>query len=287
MSNADAFVRAFDESGDYAQHQIEAAKQLALEEIDDLLRSSENRDRQLWGELDVDMGATLGDYEEEDDRDLDWMLGFAAMGAAASTQFAMDNADELILFPIAYRHQLLIGYDMSTGDLMAAGRRGGVGLQVESVTEFRKLEAQYLNDLATLRSMDPVELYRQLREYNAIPPIEKATAKALGFVERMSGFAARTPQFLEAASGLVDHLAGRGLMAQTRRAIERIDTQIQSLGDLSKLFVWMCEGGRRTCGYCLSRAGEVKTLRQWTDEGMPGADVCIAGDLCKCGLWAV
>lgn len=286
MSQVDSYVRAFDESVDYATSHANEIKQTALEDIDDLLRERDRRDVALWSELDVDAGATVEDYETDDDRDLDWILGLAAMGAAALTQFVTHNARFLIVEPVAYMEQVLDPFDMDRDAMIAAGRRGAVGT-AKTATRFQALEARYMERLEYIAAMDPVDLYRTLRGFGGLPAIEKTTADAMGYASRLTNYAAGSPQFRGAASDLVNGLGGRALKAQTRRAIERIHTEREARGNRFQLLVWLCEGGKATCDFCLDRGGEIATYEQWITDGLPGADVCAGLDLCNCRLAAV
>jgi hypothetical protein len=281
----DNYVRAFDEAGDYALDQAVRMKQDALEEIDELLRNDELRDADLWDELNVPASITLEQYEDEEDRDLDWMLGFGGMGAAAVTQFVLQNAELLIFKPVAYRMQLMEPFeDLSQTQMVAAGKRGTIGFDAKIITEFQKLSARFLDTMERFREMDPVDLFRSLRSMGALPSIEKTTADAIGYVSRMTNYAAGSPQFKEAVTNLIDSLSSRAVMGQSRRAIERIYTDRAVGGDRSRLMVWICEGGKNTCEYCRARSGEIMTYEQWIRDGLPGADVCKGGDLCRCGL---
>jgi hypothetical protein len=284
----DNYVRAFDEAGDYALDQAVRLKQDALEDIDELLRHEDFRDADLWDELNVPASITLEQYEDEEDRDLDWMLGLGGAAAAAVTQFTIQNAEPLIFKPVAYRMQLMEPFeDLSQAQMVASGKRGTVGFDVQAVTEFQKVSARFLDTMERFREMEPVDLFRSLRSIGALPAIEKTTADAIGYVSRMTNYAAGSPQFKAAVNNLIDSLSSRAVMGQSRRAIERIYTERVVGGDRSRLMVWICEGAKNTCVYCRGNAGEIKTYAQWVIDGLPGADVCAGGDLCKCGLDAV
>jgi hypothetical protein len=281
----DNYVRAFDEAGDYALDQAVRLKQNALEDIDELLRHEDFRNDDLWDELNVPASITLEQYEDEEDRDLDWMLGLGGAAAAAVTQFTLQNAEPLIFKPVAYRMQVMEPFeDLSQAQMVSAGKRGTVGFDIKAVTEFQKVSARFLDTMERFREMDPVDLFRSLRSMGALPAIEKTTADAIGYVSRMTNYAAGSPQFKEAVTNLIDSLSSRAVMGQSRRAIERIYTDRAVGGDRSRLMVWICEGGINTCEYCRARSGEIMTYEQWIRDGLPGADVCKGGDLCRCGL---
>jgi hypothetical protein len=281
----DSYVRAFDEAGDYALDQAVRLKQAELEDIDELLRNSEMRDAELWEEIEVADETTIQEYEVDEDRDLDWIMGFGGMGAAAVTQFVLQNAEPLIFKPVAYRIQVMEPFeDLSQTQMVAAGKRGTIGFNVQAVTQFQKLSARFLDTMERFRAMEPVDLYRSLRSMGALPAIEKTTADAIGYVSRMTNYAAGSQQFKAAVNNLIDSLSSRAVIGQSRRAIERIYTERAVGGDSSRLMVWICEGAKNTCEYCRARSGEIKTYEQWVVDGLPGADVCAGQDLCKCGL---
>jgi hypothetical protein len=285
-SKVDDYVKASDEANDYATVRIDEHKQPAAEDIDDLFRSTDRRDPELWSELDADAETTVDDYEQEEDRDLGWMLGMSTMSAASLTQYTMDNAESLILEPVAYREQVLSGFALTQAELVAAGKRGTVGFADELVKSFQPLQAKYIDDLGFLARMDPVDLYRTLRRFEALPSMETVTADAMGYVSRMTSYPAGSPQWKAAVSDLIDHNSGRALKSQSRTAIRQIYIEREAEGDDQTLMVWMGEGGKNTCGFCLDNFGVIKTLAQWSVDGMPGADVCAGGDLCKCALAA-
>ena len=62
-------------------------------------------------------------------------------------------------------------------------------------------------------------------------------------------------------------------------AVVEIPREIESLAKLQKPH-------KNTCDFCLDRFGVVQRMSQWIQDGLPGADVCAGGDLCKCGLVA-
>lgn len=287
MSKVDQFVRAFDEAGDFADARIQKYNQIALEDIDELMRNPDRRDRKLWKALDVSRTLTVERYEREKNRDLDWILGFGAMASAASTQFILEYSPEIIFEPEAYATQKLDRFDMDRTELIAAGKREAVGSASAPVTRFEELQRKYLSRFESISKLEPVDLFRTLQRMKALPAIEKVTADAIGYVSRMTNYGRGTVQFKEAVSNLVDHVSTRVIKGQARRAVERLHTAREIDGNDNQLLVWVGEGGKNTCDYCVDRFGEIRTYAQWLTEGMPGADVCRGGDLCKCGLAAV
>jgi len=281
----DAYVKATDEAADFVTHQLAKIYPQALEDIDDLFRSVDNRDPELWDELDVDSEITVDEYEVEEDRDLDWILGMAGISAASLTQFTIDNAETLIFEPVAYKEQLLEPFKLTEKQLISAGKRGAVAT-ADVVTEFVTIKKRFLTDLNVLRKLDTVELYRTLVRYDAMIPMDKLMADAAGYVSRMTAYRAGSTQWKEAVSNLVDFNSKRALTGMTRRSVERIHSYREADGVGSVKMVWIGEGGKNTCGFCLDNYGVVKTYDQWTQDGMPGADICAGGDLCKCGLAA-
>jgi len=287
MGQVDEYVRAFDEAGDFADARIRKYEQIALEDIDELMRNPDRRDRKLWKSLDVSRTLTAERYEREKNRDLDWILGFGAMASAASTQFVLEYSSEIIFEPEAYAAQKLDRFNLDRAELISAGKRGGGGSAAVPVTRFEDIQKKYLMRFESISKLDPADLFRTLQRMRALPAIEKITADAVGYISRMTNYGRGTLQFKEAVSELVNHMSTRALKGQARRAVERLHTAREVDGNDNQLLVWVGEGGKNTCDYCVDRFGEIRTYAQWMTEGMPGADVCRGGDLCKCGLAAV
>jgi len=289
-NSVDAYVRAVDEANDYTTSQIDGIYQQALEDIDELFINVENRESDIWEAHNADPELTIDEFEdvENSDRDLDWGIGLAAMSAAALVQFTVDNADDLIFKPIAYREQLLDGFSLAPSELVSAGRRGTVGALSADVTEFKAIQARYLDDLSVISRLDPAELYRTLREYEALQSADVLTQNAMGYVSRMTSYRPGSPQWKEEVAKLVDRNSSRALKGMTRRSVERIHTlrEVESTGEADPLLVWIGEGGANTCQFCLDRFGVIQRYSEWIRDGLPGADVCKGGDLCKCGLTA-
>jgi len=280
------FLRASDNALDYANHLVEGLEQKAHEDIDDLVRETDNRDDEFWDEVGVDTDTVLQDFDsaERSERDLDWSLGLAGMAAAAGYQFVLDNRDATIINSVAYREQVLSPFELTRNQLIAAGKRG---FEFDNDPTFRKLRAEFLDELSFLKEIPNKELYNVLVEAEALRPIEKAIADAHGYVARMTNYPPGSPQFKEAVADLVNYESTRGLKAANRRAVENIYTARQVGGDVNQLLVWIVEGGKSTCEFCLARAGQVETYLTWIEIGLPGAEVCLGGDLCRCGLASI
>jgi hypothetical protein len=283
----DAYVKATDEASDFVTHQLATIYPQALEDIDDLFRSVDSRDPELWEELEVDAETTVDDYEIAEDRDLAWILGMSGMSAASVTQFTLDNAEHLLWEPLAYKEQLLEPFDLTEKQLIAAGKRGAVKYADDAVTEFKVIQQRFLDDLNVLRQLDTVDLYRTLVQIDAVVPMDKLMADAAGYVSRMTSYRPGSTQWKEAVADLVDYNSKRALTSMTRRSVERIYSYREADGVGSTRMVWVGEGGKNTCLFCVDMFGVVKTYDQWIVDGMPGADVCAGGDLCKCGLAAL
>lgn len=280
------FLRASDNALDYANSLIEGLDQKAHEDIDHLMRETTDRDEEFWAEVGVDADTVLSDFDDEPilERDLNWSLGLAGMAAASGYQFFLDNRDDTIINPVAYREQVLSPFDLTREQLIAAGKRG---FEFENDPIYQKLRAEFLDDLAFMKDVPDKELYNLLLEFDAIRPIDQAIADAHGYVARMTNFPPGSPQFKEAVSDLVNYESTRALKGANRRAIENIYTARQVGGDVNKLMVWIVEGGKNTCSACRPRAGQVETYLRWLELGTPGSQVCLGGDACRCGLAAI
>lgn len=285
-SDVERFIIASDNASDYADHLIEGLEQAANEDIDDLYRRVEPRDLEFWETVEVNTEAVISDFDAvpRNERDLDWTLGLSGMSAAALYQFFLDNREDTIIKPTAYREQLLSGFNLSRAELVQAGKRG---FEVAGEATFKRLQASFVNELAFMRNMSDAELYQFLVENGAMRPIDDAIASAQGYVSRMTTHAPGSPQFKEEVANLISRDSSRALKGMNRRAVENIYTARQVGGDVDRLMVWIVEGGKNICDYCAQRAGVVLTYLEWVEQGLPGSDVCRGGDACRCGLAAV
>jgi hypothetical protein len=277
------YIQASDNAADYADSLILGLEQKALEDIDDLYQSNANRDDELWEAYGVDTELTLDDYDEEETRGIDWALGLAGISAAAQSQFFLDNREETIIKPTAYREQVLGGFALTRAQLVSAGKRG---FEVVGVAEFEVLRADTLSKFDFMYDLSNTELYERLLNYGAMRPAEQAIASAQGYVARMTNYRPGSPQFKEEVANLISTSSKRGLKSMNRRAVSRLHTLGQVGGDTKKLLVWIGEGGKHTCDYCFALFGDVDTYENWLSRGEPGADVCKGGDLCQCQLVA-
>jgi len=276
-----AYVEASDNASDFADTRIDALEQKAREDIDDLYRNETNRDVELWEAFEVDPELVLNDYDAEEIRGLDWSLGLAGISAAAGAQFFLDNREETIIKPAAYREQALAGFALTRTQLVRAGKRG---FELEAVSRYAQLRAEYLEKFAFMREVSNAELYEVLHSYGAIQSTEQAIVGAQKYVSRLTAYKPGSPQFKEEVSKLIDVSSKRGLREANRRAIAQINTVQQIGGDVKKPLVWIVEGGPNTCSYCASNAGEVDTYEGWEARGLPGAETCLGGDSCRCML---
>ena len=193
MANADDYIRASDSANDFADAEIEKLEQPALEEIDYLMTNPDGRDAEFWDSLGVDEELTLDDYDavDDDDRDLDWVLGMAGLSAAATTQFFLDSRDKTIIRPLAYREQEVGELIITRTELLRAARRG---FDIEGTATFAKLQKQFIDELGFIKQLDNRELYTLLQEAGAIQPIDKMIASNAGYVSRMTNYRPGSPQ---------------------------------------------------------------------------------------------
>jgi hypothetical protein len=285
MATAEEYIRAVDNAADYADDQVESVQQRALEEIDARFRG-ENRDVELWQAMGVDSALTIQDYNEaeRDDRDLDWSLGVAGIAAASTVDFWLVDRETLLIRPAAYQEQVVSALEISGDELIKAGKRG---FEVLSESKYQKLRSDVLKQFNFLKKMESVELYRTLVETGAMRAPDKLVNDAMGYVSRMTSLRPGSPQYLEQVNNLISQSSKRGLKSMTRRSVQQLYTESEMGGDVNRPMVWIVEGSKNTCGYCLDRAGIVRPYSEWLIDGLPGADVCMGGDLCNCFLAAV
>ena len=280
------FIVASDNATEYSDYLVEQLEQERLEEIDNLMSRDDNRDDDLWVALGVSATLTVQDYENEpeQERDLDWVLGLAGLAAASQTQFFLDAREDTLIKPLAYRAQLMDGFELSAAELTTAGKRG-----VEYVSEsaFRSIQAKWYNDFSFMRELDNRTLYDALREANALKSFDQHVADSMQYVSRMTNYKPNSPQFVNAVNDLIDKDSKRAIQTMNRRSVERIYTARQIDGDMSTRMAWIVEGGSNTCSECYARAGQILTYAEWESEGLPGEEVCLGGGRCRCHLHAV
>jgi len=280
----ESYIKAHDNANDYADDLIAKLEPKALVDIDGLMRGDDARDEELWTELGINSELSIADYEVDprEDRDLEWTLGLAGLSAASSTQFFLDNREETIIKPVAYREQVLSGFVLTQAQLVQAGKRS---VTIVSEARYVALQSRFIDELSFLREMRSVELYETLLDYGAMRPADQLIADQVGYVSRMTRYQPGSTQFKEEVSRLIDRNSTRVLKGQNRRAVEGVSAFREADGDLDTLMVWIVEGGKGTCDYCLDMAGTVATYREFLDEiGTPGSDICKGGDLCRCHL---
>jgi hypothetical protein len=279
------YLEANDNADDYAESLLDDLEQKRLEDIDDLYNNTDDRDLELWAYFGLeDPDQIVVEYEavESDDRDLDWVIGLAGLATAASIQFFLDNREETLIKPLAYREQALDPFQMSYSELVLAGKRK---TEIEAVMRFQALQAKYLEEVSFLRGMGNRELYDALREYGALRPFEQSVSRATGYVSRMTTYRPGSPEFKAAVNQLIDADSKRAVTGMNRRSVERIYTYREADGDLNTLMVWIGEPGPHNCQFCPSFFGETDTYGNWIERGLPG-DVCEGLDYCKCHLAA-
>jgi len=282
---AEEYIKKADSADDYLEKQAEDLEQKALEDID-ALYNGEYRDVELWDETGVPDEITVGDYEEveTDDRDIEWIIGLAGISAASGLQFFLDNRNDLLTKPLAYKEQFLGDAVITKSELLKAGKRG---FDVDGIASFAKIKKRYLDEFAWVNEMSSVDLYNTLVNNGAMRSIDKLIADSSGYVARMTNYKPGSTQFRAEVAKLISRDSTRGLKSMSRRAVQQIFTEREANGNPEQNMIWMVEGGKNTCGYCLDRAGLIKPYMVWIVEGLPGADVCAGGDLCNCFLAAI
>ncbi len=280
------FIVASDNATEYSDDQVEKLAQQRLEDIDNLMNSDEDRDEELWDEIGVDSELVVKDYEkvEEDERDLEWALGLAGIAVASQTQFFLDNREQTLFKPLAYREQLMHGFNLTPAQMKLAGKRG---VEYISDTKFKSLQAKWLNQTSFLKEMSNTELYNALVEAGAMRPSSQMITDSMQYVSRLTSYKPGSPQFKAALNDLIAKDSKRAVVSMNRRSVERIYTARQIDGDDSTRMAWIVEGGPNTCSECIVRAGQILTYAQWESAGLPGEEVCLGGGRCRCHLEAV
>lgn len=280
------FVAASDNANEYADDRRKKIKPQALEDIDALLSSVEDRDDEFWESVGVDSELTVSDFDSVpiNDRNIDWSLDFSGIVAAAGLQFFLDNREELILKPAAYRMQVVEPFNLTREQLQRAGRREILRIPLEG---YKALQARYMNEFQALRAMKNAELFTELQSIGALQPFDKYVADSMGYVSRMTTHPPGSPQFKEAVADLVNLQSDSAQMSMNRRSVEALSVERQTSGELNMFLCWVLDPSSKHCDYCPARAGEIRTYAEWIETGLPGADVCRGGDRCNCHLVAV
>jgi hypothetical protein len=280
------FVAWSDNAGEYADEQIVNLKQTALEDIDDLMNSPENRDVDLWGSFEVDEDLVVSDYEDAEPktRDLNWVMGLGALAAASGIQFFLDNRDTTIIRPAAYRVQVMEPFSLNRRQLVTAGRRDVLRV---SISRYQELQERVVREFNFLKNMNNSVLYSELQKIGALQSFDKYTADAVGYVSRMTNHPPGSPQFKEAVADLVNMESTGAQQRMNRRSIEALSVDRQTDGNENALMCWVLDPTSNHCPYCPANAGEVMTLAQWREVGLPGSDTCKGGDRCNCHLYAI
>lgn len=285
--SVEEYIATSDNANDYGEAQLAKLEQPGREDIDNLMNDSLGRDVELWEEgFGVDSELIVADYDDilPDERNLDWSTGMAGISGAATAQFFLDNSDKTIVNPVAYRMQTVGVLSVSRDVLITAGKRG---VEIVTQAKFAALQATYVERLAPLRGISNLELYFELVETNAMRSFDKILSDQIGYVARMTNLRPGSTEFKEEVAKLVDVNSRRAVKGMSRRAVERVYLDQDVGGDFSRQMAWIVEGGQGTCERCLDRAGAVKRYSQWIVDGLPGASVCLGGDLCNCHLAAI
>ena len=277
------YIRKNDNAADYSTSQVESVYNDALEDIDDLIHKVEGRDVELWDHLEIDAETVVADFEAEprDDRGLDWVLGFSGVAAASTLQFFLDKRQALIIKPSAYRAQVVGSLELTKEQLIIAGSRK---TPFVSDAKYQQLQAKFLKRFENLNRLQNKELYDLLVSVKGLRPIDSQIMDATSYVSRMTTYQQGSPQFNAAVADLVDTQSKRGLTSMNRRSVEGLSVFEQTGGNLETLMVWILDAGAKHCNFCPPRAGEVMSLAEWEQDGLPGADVCAGGDRCRCHL---
>jgi len=276
------FVAASDAADEYAEELIASLEQQSLEDIDDLINHTDNRDFELWEELGLDPNLVVEDYEQENERDLDWSLGLAGIFAAASLQFFLDNRQKTIIEPVLSRIDATDGYKIEAEKLKIASKReSDVGAQ--KIKKSKVIPKRHSRTLSNLSNLSNLELYNELVDIGALSKFDTIVSNAVGSTSRMIAFPAGSPQFKEALSNTIS-ANSRNLKSQNRRSVEAICVAMLIYGRSGQLMMWLIERDSNTCIFCRGNSNKIKTYAKWRLDGLPGAEVCLGGDLCRCHL---
>lgn len=273
-----AYISDNDKTNDYTSHLSKLAYNTALEDIDDLMHTPENRDIELWTELEVNLEDTVADFEnvEEENRNLEWSTGLAAIAAASTLQFVLSRRD----FSKAadYKVSLMSKHNLTSTQLVSAGKR------LVTADDYDKVYTRINRTYPNLRGVSDTELYRELRSIGAIRPFDDHITDSVSYVTRMTDYPSGSPQFKAAVNDLIDSSSKRGVSSMNQRSVARLIMFSEAEGDVDTLMMWMLDASASHCDFCPPNAGVVQSLEAWLSQGLPGAATCEGGDRCKCLL---
>lgn len=282
------YLKAVDDADLFAANAIAKAEEKIADDIEYLTIDSKDRDLALWLDLGVDSEIVLSHYEDVDieERDLEWTVGLAAMTAAAATQAFLDNRNDTVVEPLAYREQT-VGTIVTTKALLISAAKRTVDYVPSALVDIVPLQAKFLSEFAFINEMSTAEAYESFRQIDALQQFDHVVTDQMGYVGRMTNYKKGSAQWKEEVASLTDSNSKAFQKKATRRSSERIYSWREAKGDVETLMVWVGEADKKACSYCKNNYGEVYSYADWLIIGLPGAETCAGGDYCRCHLAAI
>jgi hypothetical protein len=130
-----------------------------------------------------------------------------------------------------------------------------------------------------IKNLSEDEAYDLLKNFYALPDLKRQydhLAQKCGNLKNMRGsFQAKELQ------KVIDSVTGDEIHSQLKRASTQFSISEMLEGDVEKIVLWVAEG-EDSCENCMAMAG---WIGRFVDlEVMPGANICLGGDRCRCQL---
>lgn len=153
--------------------------------------------------------------------------------------------------------------------------------------KFRPLRGRgALPALKNLMNKSPEDLVRTLGRFGLEPDMDALAKRANRAFERMDKILDAgllpDPETWDMVDKSVEREMTGYLRQQVKAAIRNYRTHRASLA--SDKFMWLTVGDEAVCSSCEPRHGEVKTMKQWQQAGVPGSANLKCGDECRCSL---
>jgi hypothetical protein len=145
--------------------------------------------------------------------------------------------------------------------------------------------------LADMVEMSDADLRATLARHGVFEPWPQYVAHVQKYVTQFSSMSSGSPEWQERVDALLDLTPrddgrpSRALLGLARRTQERYTTMEAIDGNEKQLLCWISEGDDRVCAGCDLRAGDIGTIAEHEEQGLPGNMEC--GDNCRCQLVAV
>jgi len=282
----------------------EQNQQAASDMLVDLYFDDDKRDFELFEMFGIDPSITMSDYSafQVVERGPNWANGLSSMIAAARAQtwiklYGADALSEFARMAIRIEEarkkmnltelQEVAVQGISKKDISkakAALKEAGEEFPFAGLSPTSSLGTKTLPSLDSIKKMSNAQLLENLINMEITGPIGNMQISATQYVQKMTELRPGTPQFAAEVQNIIGLESRRGMIGLTRRAQQQWTSLSYIEGNVNMEMIWVVEGDHSTCVNCEANAGQVKTYKQWQEDGPPGAAVCLGGNYCRCDL---